>query len=144
MAGHPGQQAPAGPRGAGNGPGPCRPAASSPAPPPVDIRSAGSSCGQSHGGNAMKYLGLAYYSPEAFAAMAPEAVAALVGQCPELDRKMQATGRMRRSASLAEPPARKTLRPRGGRTSMSGGAYAGSKEVGGGLCAVAGESAAEG
>src|SRR5690606_680622 len=143
MAGHPGQQAPAGPRGAGNGPGPCRPAASSPAPPPVDIRSAGSSCGQSHGGNAMKYLGLAYYSPEAFAAMAPEAVAALVGQCPELDRKMQATGRMRLSASLAEPPARKTLRPRGGRTSISDGPYAESKEVVGGLFVIEADSEEE-
>lgn len=91
----------------------------------------------------MKYLGLAYYSPEAFAAMAPEAVAALVGQCSELDRKMQATGRMRLSASLAEPPARKTLRPRGGRTSISDGPYAESKEVVGGLFVIEADSEEE-
>ena len=37
----------------------------------------------------MKYLGLAYYSPEKFAAMSPEAVDALVSQCPALDEKIK-------------------------------------------------------
>ena len=81
----------------------------------------------------MKYLGLAYYSPDAFAAMTPEAVEALVSQCPVLDAKMQATGRMLVSASLGEPHTRKTLRPRGGQAQVSDGPYTESKEVVGGL-----------
>ena len=51
-------------------------------------------------GSQRKLLGLAYYSPEAFAAMTPEAVEALTRQCPALDAKMQVTGKMRVSASL--------------------------------------------
>ena len=42
----------------------------------------------------MKYLGLAYYSPERFTAMSPEAVDALVSQCPALYEKMRATGKV--------------------------------------------------
>ena len=41
----------------------------------------------------MKYLGLAYYTPDRFAAMAPDAVKALVSQCPPLDEKMRASGK---------------------------------------------------
>ena len=42
----------------------------------------------------MKYLGLAYFSPEKFAAMAPDQVERLVSQCPALDEKMRATGKV--------------------------------------------------
>ena len=37
----------------------------------------------------MKYLGLAYYTPEKFAAMAPADVEALESQCPALDEAMR-------------------------------------------------------
>ena len=91
----------------------------------------------------MKYLGLAYYSPDAFAAMTPEAVEALVSQCPALDAKMQATGRMRVSASLGEPHARKTLRPCGGKAQVSDGPYSEAKEVVGGLFVIEADSEEE-
>ena len=42
----------------------------------------------------MKYLGLAYFSPEKFAAMSPSDVEALESQCPALDEKMLATGKV--------------------------------------------------
>jgi hypothetical protein len=35
----------------------------------------------------MKYLGLAYFTPEKFAAMSPDAVKALVSQCPHWTRR---------------------------------------------------------
>jgi hypothetical protein len=88
----------------------------------------------------MKYLGRAYYTPEAFAAMTPEAVEALTSQCPALDEKMQATGKMLVSASLGEPDARKTLRPNGGRTQVSDGPYTEAKEVVGGLFIIEADS----
>ena len=91
----------------------------------------------------MKYLGLAYYSPDAFAAMTPEAVEALVSQCPALDAKMQATGRMLVCASLGEPHARKTLRPRGGKAQVSDGPYSEAKEVVGGLFVIEADSEEE-
>ena len=91
----------------------------------------------------MKYLGLAYYSPDAFAAMTPEAVEALVSQCPALDAKMQATCRMRVSASLGEPHTRKTLRPRGGQAQVSDGPYSEAKEVVGGLFVIEADSEEE-
>ena len=91
----------------------------------------------------MKYLGLAYYSPDAFAAMTPEAVEALVSQCPALDAKMQATGRMLVSASLDEPHTRKTLRPRGGQAQVSDGPYSEAKEVVGGLFVIEADSEEE-
>ena len=91
----------------------------------------------------MKYLGLAYYTPEAFAAMTPEAVEALVSQCPALDEKMQATGKMLVSASLGEPHTRRTLRPRGGRTQVSDGPYSEAKEVVGGLFVIEADSEEE-
>ena len=81
----------------------------------------------------MKYLGLAYYNPEKFAAMAPDAVQALVSQCPAMDEKMRATGKVVVSASLSGPGDWMTLRPRGGRPLISDGPYTESKEMVGGL-----------
>ncbi|WP_137920627.1 YciI family protein [Hydrogenophaga sp. 2FB] len=81
----------------------------------------------------MKYLGLAYYNPEKFAAMAPGDVQALVSQCPPMDEKMRATGKVLVSASLSEPKDWMTLRPRGGKPQISDGPYTESKEVVGGL-----------
>jgi len=81
----------------------------------------------------MKYLGLAYFTPEKFAAMSPEEVKALVSQCPPLDEKMRATGRVLVSASLGDLEDWRTLRPRAGKTQITDGPYAETKEVVGGL-----------
>lgn len=88
----------------------------------------------------MKYLGLAYYNPEKFAAMAPDDVRALVSQCPPMDEKMRATGKVLVSASLAEPKDWMSLRPRGGKPQITDGPYAESKEMVGGLFIVEAES----
>ena len=81
----------------------------------------------------MKYLGLAYFTPEKFAAMAPDDVKALVKQCPPLDEKMRASGKVLVSASLGDLESWRTLRPRSGKTHVSDGPYTESKEVIGGL-----------
>lgn len=81
----------------------------------------------------MKYLGLAYFTPEKFAQMAPDDVKALVSQCPALDEKMRATGKVLVSASLGDLEHWKTLRPRGGKTQVTDGPYTEAKEVVGGL-----------
>ncbi len=88
----------------------------------------------------MKYLGLAYYNPEKFAAMPPADVQALVSQCPPLDEKMRASGKVRVAASLAEPKDWMTLRPRGGRPQISDGPYTESKEMVGGLFIIEADS----
>lgn len=88
----------------------------------------------------MKYLGLAYYNPEKFAAMPPADVQALVSQCPPLDEKMRASGKVRVAASLAEPKDWMTLRPRGGRPQISDGPYTESKELVGGLFIIEADS----
>jgi hypothetical protein len=84
-------------------------------------------------GSPMKYLGLAYFTPEKFAAMAPDDVKELVSQCPALDEKMRATGKVLVSASLGDLDSWRTLRPRGRKTLVSDGPYTESKEVVGGL-----------
>jgi hypothetical protein len=81
----------------------------------------------------VKYLGLAYFTPEKFAAMAPDDVKALVSQCPSLDEKMRASGKVLVSASLGDLERWRTLRPRSGKTHVSDGPYTESKEVVGGL-----------
>lgn len=91
----------------------------------------------------MKYLGLAYYKPEQFAAMAPSDVQTLVSQCPPLDEKMRATGKVLVSASLAEPQDWMTLRPRGGKPQISDGPYTESKEMVGGLFIIEADSREE-
>jgi len=88
----------------------------------------------------MKYLGLAYFTPEKFAAMSPEQIQALVSQCPALDEKMRATGKVRVSASLGDLDTWRTLRPRTGGTHVSDGPYAESKEVVGGLFIIEAET----
>ena len=75
----------------------------------------------------MKYLGLAYFTPDKFAAMAPDDVKALVSQCPPLDDKMRATGKVLVSASLGDLENWRTLRPRSGKTHVSDGPYTESK-----------------
>ena len=88
----------------------------------------------------MKYLGLAYFSPEKFAAMAPDEIKELVGQCPALDEKMRATGKVLISASLGDLDTWRTLRPRIGETRITDGPYTESKEVVGGLFIIEADS----
>jgi hypothetical protein len=88
----------------------------------------------------MKYLGLAYFTPEKFAAMAPEDVKKLVSQCPALDEKMRATGKLVVSASLGDLEGWKTLRPHGGKTQVIDGPYTEAKEVVGGLFIIDADS----
>jgi len=88
----------------------------------------------------MKYLGLAYFTPERFAAMASGDVKALVSQCPALDEKMRATGKVLVSASLGDLGTWRTLRPRSGKTQIIDGPYTESKEVVGGLFIIDADS----
>jgi len=88
----------------------------------------------------MKYLGLAYFTPEKFAAMAPDDVKKLVGQCPAMDERMRATGKVLVSASLGDLDSWMTLRPRSGKTHVSDGPYTESKEVVGGLFIIEADS----
>ena len=88
----------------------------------------------------MKYLGLAYFSPEKFAAMAPDEIKELVSRCPALDEKMRATGKVLISASLGDLDKWRTLRPRTGQTRITDGPYTESKEVVGGLFIIEADS----
>lgn len=88
----------------------------------------------------MKYLGLAYFTPEKFAAMAPDDVKKLVGQCPALDEKMRATGKVLVSASLGDLDGWRTLRTRDGKMHVSDGPYIESKEMVGGLFIIEADS----
>jgi hypothetical protein len=81
----------------------------------------------------MKYLCLAYYNPEKFAAMTPADVQALVRQCPAKDAELKKTGHLLVSASLGGPQAAFALRPRGGKPQITDGPYAEAKEMVGGF-----------
>lgn len=91
----------------------------------------------------MKYLGLAYFTPEKFAALRPEEIEALVSQCPARDEQMRATGKVMMAASLGDLDGWKTLRPRNGRTRVSDGPYTEAKEVVGGLFIIDADSPEE-
>ena len=91
----------------------------------------------------MKYLGLAYFTPEKFAAMTPDEVKALASQCPALDESMRATGKVLVSASLGDLDRWSTLLPRQGKTHVVDGPYTESKEVVGGLFIIEADSQEE-
>jgi len=91
----------------------------------------------------MKYLGLAYFTPEKFAALRPDEIEALVSQCPARDEQMRATGKVMMAASLGDLDGWKTLRPRNGRTQVSDGPYTEAKEVVGGLFIIYADSPEE-
>ncbi|HSV54074.1 MAG TPA: YciI family protein [Burkholderiaceae bacterium] len=80
-----------------------------------------------------KYLCLAYYDPQKFAAMPSDAVQALVSQCPARDAQLKATGQLLVSASLGEADQVMSLRPRGGTSRATDGPFSESKELVGGL-----------
>lgn len=72
--------------------------------------------------------------------MVPEDVKKLVSQCPALDEKMRATGKVVVSASLGDLGKRATLVPRRGKTRVTDGPYIESKEVVGGLFIIEADS----
>ncbi len=88
----------------------------------------------------MKYLGLAYFTPDKMAAMTPGEVKALISQCPALDEKMRATGSVVVSASLGDLEGWRTLLPRDGKTQVMDGPYIESKELIGGLFIIEADS----
>jgi hypothetical protein len=81
----------------------------------------------------MKYLCLAYYDEKKFAALTAAEVNALVSQCPQHDEALRASGRLLLQASLAEPGDSASLRPRGGKTLVTDGPFAETKEQLGGF-----------
>jgi len=81
----------------------------------------------------MKYLCLAYYDPQKFAAMTPGAVRALVSQCPAHDAALRASGRLLMQASLGEPDTARTILPQGGKPAFTDGPYAETREQVGGF-----------
>lgn len=81
----------------------------------------------------MKYLCLAYYNTQQFAAMAPAAVQELVSQCPAHDAALRASGRVVMQASLGEPALARTIHPKNGTPSFTDGPFAETKEQVGGF-----------
>lgn len=91
----------------------------------------------------MRYLCLAYYDPARFAAMPPDALEALVSQCPAKDAELRATGKLVASASLAGAQAAFAIRPRGGLAQVTDGPFTEAKEVVGGFFIVEAADRAE-
>jgi hypothetical protein len=81
----------------------------------------------------MKYLCLAYYDREKFEAMPKDELRALVSQCPAHDEQLRASGRLVLQASLGSPESAVTLRPRGGKPTVTDGPFAEAKEMVGGV-----------
>lgn len=81
----------------------------------------------------MKYLCLAYYDTQQFAAMAPEAMQALVSQCPAHDAALRTSGRLVMQASLGEPAQTRTIHPKMGKPSFTDGPFVETKEQVGGF-----------
>ncbi|MFW6192236.1 MAG: YciI family protein, partial [Gemmatimonadota bacterium] len=76
----------------------------------------------------MRYLCLGYYDPEAFDALGPDEKRALAERCAPHDEELRATGRVVSRASL-EHGSWVTLRPDDGRTSVTDGPFAETKEL---------------
>ncbi len=81
----------------------------------------------------MKYLCLAYYDPEKMGGMPPDALKAMVSQCPPKDAQLKATGGLVLSASLQDRKNTISMRPRGGRPAVTDGPFAEAKELVGGF-----------
>ncbi len=81
----------------------------------------------------MKFLCLAFYDDKKFAALAPDAVKALVSQCPAHDAALRASGRLVVQASLGPQDQTRTIRPQNGKPSFTDGPFAETKEQVGGF-----------
>jgi hypothetical protein len=76
----------------------------------------------------MKYLCLAYYDVEAYAAMPRDQLSAIVSQCPAHDAALRESGNLLSIASLGEPRASISMRPRGGKPVVTDGPFMETKE----------------
>lgn len=90
----------------------------------------------------MKYLGLGYYDPAAYADLTASERKALGERCAPLDEEFRATGRVRAVASLAEKD-RIFLRPAGSGTSVTDGPFVETKEVVGSFFIIEADSVEE-
>ena len=71
----------------------------------------------------MKFLVLAYYDVERFAALSPDEVQATVSQCPPHDAALRDSGNLLTIASLGELRATVSVRPRGGKPTVTDGPF---------------------
>lgn len=76
----------------------------------------------------MKFLCLAYYDLEAFDATPGEELRAIVTQCPPHDAELRESGHLLSLASLAGVRASVSLRPRGGKPTVTDGPFMETKE----------------
>ena len=76
----------------------------------------------------MKYLCLGYYDAEKFEALSEAERAAIADQCRPHDEALRRSGHLVAVASLEERTAA-TLRPNGGKTSVTDGPFAETKEL---------------
>lgn len=81
----------------------------------------------------MKFLCLAYYDTEKFAALPPDELKVLVSQCPAHDAALRASGALRLQASLGDLAATRTLRPGRDQPSVTDGPFVETKEQVGGF-----------
>jgi hypothetical protein len=81
----------------------------------------------------MKFLCLAYYDPERFAALSNAERDALVRECKALDAGLAATGALVMTGSLAPLPDTRCLRPARGGPLVTDGPYTETKEQVGGF-----------
>lgn len=91
----------------------------------------------------MKYLCLAYYDEAKFEALAPDALAALVAQCPPHDAALRATGKVILQGSLGLPSSGGSIRPVKGKPSITDGPFMETKEQIGGVFMLEAGSLAE-
>ena len=76
----------------------------------------------------MKYLCLAYYDEEKFAALPKAELDAIVSQCAARDAALRDTGKLVMVGSLGDPRSSTSIRPRQGRASVTDGPYVETKE----------------
>jgi hypothetical protein len=76
----------------------------------------------------MKYLCLAYYDEKKFESLTPADMAAIAKECGPLDDDLRGTGRLLEVGSLAATKDSVSLRPRGGKVSVTDGPYAETRE----------------
>jgi hypothetical protein len=76
----------------------------------------------------MKYLCLAYYDEKKFETLGPADMAAIAEKCGPLDDDLRRTGRLLEVGSLAATRDSVSLRPRGGRVSVTDGPFAETRE----------------
>jgi len=81
----------------------------------------------------MKYLCLAYYDAQAFEALSPPELDAIVSKCPPHDEALRRSGHLVLQASLGAARATTTVRPRNGQPSVTDGPFTETKEQVGGF-----------